>query len=149
MIVLSVAGALALLGLAYKATAATSQVRSDKDAFIQFRMPSNNVFCAYTAQSSPSAKYLRCDIMSGLKPKPSSRGCVEGVRGFSADINVTGRATYECSSDSVYNLSAPKLAYGKTWRRSGFTCKSKKIGLRCANLSHHGFFLSRSHSYRF
>src|SRR5450756_1467074 len=121
----------------------------DRDTYVDFRLPSNNIFCAYVVSSSPYAKYLRCDIMSGLKPKPSSNGCVEGSRGVSADINVTGRATYQCSSDTVYNKSAPKLNYGKTWRRGGFTCKSKISGLTCTNLSRHGFFLSRAHSYRF
>jgi len=138
--------AIALLALGSLATASSSKA---KDTYLDFRMPSNNVFCAYVVSSSPYAKYLRCDIMSGIKPKPSSRGCVEGSRGFSADIDVTGKATFPCSSDTVYNKRARKLAYGKTWRKGGFTCKSKLAGLRCSNLSRHGFFLSRQHSYRF
>ena len=142
-------GAFALLAVGSLATASSSKARVSKDTFVQFRMPSNNIFCAYIVSSSPYAKYLRCDIMSGLKPKPSSKGCVEGSRGVSADMDVTGRATYPCSSDTVYNKRAPKLRYGKTWRRGGFTCKSKIAGLRCTNKSAHGFFLSRKHSYRF
>jgi hypothetical protein len=138
--------AIALLALGSLATASSSKA---KDTYLDFRMPSNNVFCAYVVSSSPYAKYLRCDIMSGIKPKPSSRGCVEGSRGFSADIDVTGKATFPCSSDTVYNKRARKLVYGKTWRKGGFTCKSKLAGLRCSNLSRHGFFLSRQHSYRF
>jgi hypothetical protein len=138
--------AVALLALGSLATANSSKTT---DTFIQFRMPSNNVFCAYIVSSQPYAKYLRCDIMSGIKPKPSGARCVEGSRGVSADIDVTGKATFPCSSDSVYNKQAKKLAYGKTWRRGGFTCKSSKAGLRCSNLSGHGFFLSRLHSYRF
>jgi len=141
--------AIALLALSSLATAGSSKARTSKDTFAQFRMPSNNVFCAYVVTSSPHAKYLRCDIMSGIKPKPSGARCVEGSRGFSADIDVTGRATFPCSSDSVYNTGAPKLRYGKIWQRGGFTCKSTFAGLRCSNLSHHGFFLSREHSYRF
>jgi hypothetical protein len=142
-------GAVALLALASLATASSSKSRTSEDTFIQFRMPSNNVFCAYVVSSSPYAKYLRCDIMSRIKPKPTGGRCIEGSRGFSADIDVTGRATFPCSSDTVYNKSAPLLQYGKTWRRGGFTCKSSMAGLRCSNLSRHGFFLSRAHSYRF
>lgn len=149
LLLFSIIGALALLATGTLATASSNKAKVSKDAYIDFRMPSNNVFCAYVVSSSPYSKYLRCDIMSGLKPKPSNRGCVEGVRGFSADIGVTGRATYECSSDTVYNKSAPKLNYGKTWSRGGFVCKSKITGLRCQNKSTHGFFLSRQHSYRF
>ncbi|HEY5478907.1 MAG TPA: DUF6636 domain-containing protein [Gaiellaceae bacterium] len=142
-------GVVALLALGSLATASSSKSRTGKDTFVQFRMPSNNVFCAYVVASSPYAKYVRCDIMSGIKPKPTGGRCIEGVRGISADIDVTGRATFPCSSDTVYNKSAPLLQYGKTWRRGGFTCKSSMAGLRCSNLSQHGFFLSRAHSYRF
>lgn len=138
-------GTVAMLALGSLATASSSKTMT----FVQFRMPSNNVFCAYVVSSSPYAKYLRCDIQSGIKPKPTGKCRYEGSRGFSANIGVTGKATFPCSSDSVYNKSAPKLAYGKTWRRGGFTCKSKLTGLRCSNLSRHGFFLSRQHSYRF
>ncbi|MGD0166693.1 MAG: DUF6636 domain-containing protein [Gaiellaceae bacterium] len=139
-------GLIALLALATSATGGSSR---SKDTYINFRMPSNNIFCAYIVSSSPYAKYLRCDIMSGLRPKPSSRGCVEGSRGISVDMNVTGRATYPCSSDTVYNPHAKKFPYGWIWRRGGFTCWSKMAGLRCRNLSGHGFFLSRAYSYRF
>jgi hypothetical protein len=142
-------GALALLAVGSLATASSSRARVSKDIYSDFRMPSNNIFCAYIVSSSPHVKYLRCDIMSGLKPKPSSNGCVEGSRGFSVDIKVTGRATYECSSDTVFNKRAHLLAYGKTWRRGGFACYSKMSGLRCTNTSGHGFFLSRQRSYRF
>jgi hypothetical protein len=144
-----VAGAICLLALGSLATASSSKARTSKDTYIQFRMPMNNIFCAYIVSSSPYEKYLRCDIMSGIKPKPRGACRYEGDRGVSADIGVTGKATFPCSSDTVYNTSARALKYGKTWRRGGFTCKSTKAGLRCSNRSHHGFFLSRKHSYRF
>lgn len=142
-------GVLVLLTFSSAATASTSQAKANKDTIIYFRMPSNNIFCSYVAQSNPYAKYLRCDIISGIKPKPSSKSCVEGVRGFSADIGVTGRATYECSSDSLYNKSDPVLKYGQLWRHGGFSCRSALVGLKCWNQSQHGFFLSRQHSNRF
>lgn len=142
-------GAVALLALGSLATATPRKARTTNDTFAQFRMLSNNIFCAYVVQSSPSVKYLRCDIMSGIKPKPTGKRCIEGSRGVSADIGVIGKTTFPCSSDSVYNTRAPVLKYGKTWRRGGFTCKSSMAGLRCSNLSRHGFFLSRAHSYRF
>jgi hypothetical protein len=41
------------------------------------------------------------------------------------------------------------LRYGTTWRRDGFTCRSRIVGLRCRNASVHGFFLSRQRSYAF
>jgi hypothetical protein len=149
LIVVGAVAAATLLALGTSATASPSKARTSKDVYIDFRLPSNNIFCAYISSTSPRYKYLRCDIMSGLKPKPSSAGCVEGSRGFSAVVNVTGRASYTCASDTVYNKSAPRLNYGRVWSRGGITCWSKKTGLRCKNRSSHGFFLSRKHSYRF
>ncbi len=149
LIAVCAVGAATLFALGTGAAASTSKARASKDTFVQFRMPSNNIFCAYVVSSSPRAKYIRCDIMSGIKPKLSSKGCREGSRGFSVNMNLTGKAKFPCSSDTVFNKRARKLKYGKTWRRGGFTCKSKKTGLRCSNRSKHGFFLSRQHSYRF
>ena len=138
-------GVIALVALAASATAGSSR---SKDVYIDFRMPSNNIFCAYISSSSPHYTYLRCDIVSGLRPKPSDKGCVEGTRAETVEMNKTGKSYYGCASDSVYNHHT-MLAYGKTWRHGGFTCKSKTSGLRCTNMSSHGFSLSRKHSYLF
>ena len=149
LLIAIVAGVAILLALGSVALASSSKAQTSKDAYIDFRMPSNNVFCAYISSTSPRYTYLRCDIMSHLKPMPSSGGCVEGSRGVSVSMDVYGRATYPCSSDTVYNTHAHKLAYGTTWRHGGFACNSQMSGLRCTNKSGHGFFLSRAHSYRF
>ena len=142
-------GALALLAVGSLATASSTKARVSKDTYVEFCMPSNNIFCYYSASTSPRSKYVRCDIMSGLKPRPPSNGCVDGARLKAATVNATGRASFPCVGDVVMNRSAYKLRYGKTWRRGGITCKSKIAGLRCTNLSRHGFFLNRQHSYRF
>jgi hypothetical protein len=141
--------ALGAIALAALSTSATAGGKRGEDLYIDFRMPSNNIFCAYVSSTTPKYKYLRCDIMSGIKPAPKGPACTEGDRGVSVSMGVTGRASFPCASDTVYNKSAHKLKYGKTWRRGGFTCKSRKIGLRCRNKRGHGFFLSRQHSYRF
>jgi uncharacterized protein DUF6636 len=47
------------------------------------------------------------------------------------------------------NRRAKSIPYGGKWSRGGFTCLSRKAGLRCRNRSGHGFFLSKQHSYRF
>ena len=120
-----------------------------KDVYFDFRMPSNNIFCAYVVQTSPSTKYLRCDIMSGLSPRPSSAGCVDTDRGVAVWMHATGRASYPCVGDTVKNTSSKEFPYGWIWRRGGFTCSSSTAGLKCRNLSGHGFFLSRQHSYLF
>jgi hypothetical protein len=140
--------AIALIALGSLATAGSSQTKVRKDTYFDFRMPSNNIFCAYVVSSSPYSKYLRCDIQSRIKPIPTGKCRYEGARGYSVSMGVTGRATFPCTSDSVYNKHYT-LNYGKTWSRGGFTCKSTMAGIRCSNLSGHGFFLSRQHSYLF
>ncbi|MGZ4384600.1 MAG: DUF6636 domain-containing protein [Gaiellaceae bacterium] len=149
LVAVSVAGAAAMTLLGSWAAASPNETQAVKDVYFDFRMPSNNIFCAYVVQSSPNAKYLRCDIMSGLRPRPSSAGCVDGDRSISVSINATGRASYPCVGDTVKNTQSTRFPYGWTWRRGGFTCSSSTTGLRCRNLSGHGFFLSRQHSYLF
>lgn len=130
--VLALALAAAALGGAASSSAGTTTI-------VSFRMPSKNIACAYmTGFGKPS---LRCDILSGLKPKPSGR-CREGDWS-SLYMTRRGKARPLCVSDSVYNPKAPVLRYGHTWKRGGFTCHSKRKGLKCSNLAGHGFFLSR------
>jgi hypothetical protein len=65
------------------------------------------------------------------------------------ELSRRGRATIVSAGDTAVNKRARALRYGTKWSRGGFTCTSKKVGLRCRNRSGHGFFLSRAHSYRF
>ena len=116
-------------------------------AFVmQFHTPSGNIGCAYSADPSFGGPSLRCDILSGLKPKPK-RACSLDLTGFS--LRPTGRAGVVCAGDTAVDRRSPLLGYGKRWSRGGFTCTSSKAGLRCRNRSAHGFFLSRTRSYRF
>ena len=56
------------------------------------------------------------------------------------------RASYldtACAGDTAVLPNAPVLAYGRTWRRGGIVCRSRRTGLRCTNRSGHGFTLAR------
>jgi hypothetical protein len=120
---------------------------SAAELFLQFRTPSANIGCGYS--SGPGGASLRCDILSGLKPRPSKpRGC-ELDWGFGYALSPTGRAQTVCAGDTAVDRRARVLRYGQKWSRSGFTCVSRLAGLRCANRRGHGFFLSRGHSFRF
>jgi hypothetical protein len=116
---------------------------------VQFRTPSANIGCVYSSEPGKAGPYLRCDILSGLKPKPKRpAGCtLDWTYGF--QVNVTGRARTVCAGDTAVDRRARALRYGTKWSRGGFTCTSQKAGLRCTNRSKHGFFLSRARSYRF
>jgi hypothetical protein len=99
-----------------------------------FMMPSRNIACLFN-----SAK-LRCDILSGLEPEPTGP-CDFFWKGVM--LPATGRASFLCIIDTVYDENAPVLGYGTTWRRDGVTCRSRRTGLRCHNRDGHGFLLSR------
>ena len=116
----------------------------------QFRTPSGNIGCYFAKASAGSSTYLRCDIRSGLRPKPPRpRGCVDLDLGDSYEMGVTGRVLVTCHGDTAIDPTARVLRYGSTWRGGGFTCTSKTTGLRCRNRRGHGWFMSRRHSYRF
>jgi len=56
----------------------------------------------------------------------------------------TGRAHVLCVGDTTLDPKAKVLAYGSSKLYGGkFRCTSRTSGLRCANRSGHGFFISR------
>jgi len=119
-----------------------------KAVFVTFLTPSRNIGCGYHSGSGSSS--LRCDIASGIKPRPKRpHGCKHLAWGDSYEMSVKGRVGLTCHGDTVIIKGSKVIAYGKTWKRGGFECWSRKKGLTCKNASHHGFLLSRKHSYRF
>jgi hypothetical protein len=115
---------------------------------VQFRTPSSNIGCLYSSEPGGGGPYLRCDIRSGLRPKPARpRGCTVDLTGY--QMNATGRSRTTCAGDTIVDKRAKAVAYGRTWTRGAFTCTSRRTGLRCKNRSGHGFLLSRARSYRF
>jgi hypothetical protein len=123
----------AALGLASPAAAAQSSF---------FRTPSGNIYCAYFGS-------LRCDIRSGLVPRPAKPAGCDFDWGGTFELGRTGAARVGCVSDSVFTPSARVLRYGTRWSRGGIVCVSRTSGLRCTNASRRGFFLSRARSFRF
>jgi uncharacterized protein DUF6636 len=101
-----------------------------------FRTPSKNIGCVY----STGPAYLRCDVLSGLKPEPRGK-CELDWTGL--ELAPTGRARPTCAGDTAYDNRSPILGYGKTWKRGGLRCVSRTTGLTCRNRSGHGFVLSR------
>lgn len=132
---------LVVLALALPATASA--------ALGQFRTPSANIGCVSNSDPGLGGPYLRCDILSGLKPRPARPMGCNLDWGFGFQMHATGRAQTVCAGDTSVDKRAKVLRYGTKWSRSGFTCVSRLAGLRCTNRSGHGFFLSRRHSYRF
>lgn len=140
-VLLGTAAGLSCFALAGSAHATNSPV-------VFFRTPSGNIGCVYSSGMGPRS--LRCDIRSGLKPKPHRpKDCVHLDWGDSYTMSAHGRAILTCHGDTAIDPHAGVIPYGTTWRRGGFECWSRSTGLTCKNASHHGWFLSRQHSYRF
>jgi hypothetical protein len=113
-----------------------------------FRTPSGNVFCAYEHYDFAPTR-LRCDIRSGIKPLPPKPASCTLDWGQGYSLRQIGFAHVLCAGDTIYDPKAKVLAYGRTWHGGGFTCISRKAGLRCLNPRGHGFFLSKEHSYTY
>jgi hypothetical protein len=129
-----------VLAAAWLTTPADAQTR-----IFQFQTPSKNIGCLYSsATGRPS--YLRCDVLSGLRPKPK-RPCELDWTGYS--MTAKSRATPTCAGDTAYARHAKVFPYTFVWKRGGFTCTVLRAGLRCKNTTGRGFFLSRTRSYGF
>ena len=102
-----------------------------------FQMPSRNIACLFT-----DANTVRCDIRSGLKPPPAESCAGDWT---SVTIAAKGPAKPLCVSDTVYDESAPTLAYGSVWGGGGVTrLLLSTSGLQCSTMpGTHSFFLSR------
>jgi serine/threonine protein kinase len=113
-----------------------------------FRTPSGSIGCRFSSGSAASPT-LRCDIRSGLQPRPARPASCTLDWGFGFSMRGTGRPHVVCAGDTAIDQQAEVLRYGARWRRAQLSCLSSTTGLRCTNGSGHGFFLSRDHSSRF
>ena len=120
----------ALASAALLATA-TADAR-DPRAFVT---PSKNIMC--TTHGSE----LRCDMARTGTPRPPKPESCPADYGHSFGVSRTGnRGKRLCVGDAI-GPEHPVIAYGRTWRRNGFTCRVRRSGLRCTNPKNHGFEL--------
>ena len=111
------------------------------------RSPSGNIKCLYM----PSFRFVYCTIAKADYTKQLIRYCAEpkiGVDWAGFTLGRKGKGSVECSGGAMYDSSTQHpsyvtLAYGKTWKRSGFTCWSRVSGVTCKNPAGHGLFVSR------
>jgi hypothetical protein len=132
----AVAALIAALGLG----ASASATHSHSSYFVT---PSHKIICAWGAGDTQSRPWLRCDVGFTLNPRPPRPKSCDLDWAYGLSMASVGRASPICAGDSVFHGWKPVLAYGETWRRRGFTCHSRAIGLTCRNTQGHGFFLSR------
>ena len=106
-----------------------------------FVMPSRNIICLGSA--ADGVKYLRCQIASGLNPRPKRPAGCDTDWGYGLTLTSRSRAEVLCAGDTIFRGWKPALPYRTTWRKYGFECVSRETGLRCTATAGHGFFLSR------
>ena len=115
-----------------------------------FRTPTGNIGCVFSSGlpgAGPAA--VRCDIRSGLRPRPSAPKSCPLDYGDSLSVSQRGRVSLVCHGDTALDPHSRVLAYGHSFRRTGIECTSRFTGLTCSNESGHGFFLSRQSWRRF
>ena len=112
-----------------------------------FRTPTGRLACTIVENA------LVCDVrpQAGDKgfPKPDTdmsaqcRELAPSEWGNGVSLPRVSEAFPNCSTDvRVPDQDPPVLAYGSTWKRSGFTCQSESDGLTCTR-GDHGFFANR------
>ena len=132
---------ISLLAVAAAVLATSAAVSSASTTrIVGFRTPSKNIACMYERAEFGHKAFLRCDLLSGLKPQPH-KSCELDWTGLG--MSKRGKAGPICAGDTVYDKREPILKYGHTWKHRGFACHSKRTGLKCSNRGGHGFFLSR------
>ena len=136
---------LAAAALAAAVTLTPPDAAGTASVLVGFRTPSGNIGCLYS-RSEDDPAFLRCDILSGLRPVPRGGASCELDFGHAVGMSRTGRAHGICAGDTVIDRRARVLAYGRVWRRGGFRCVSRTRGLTCTNVRGRGFFLSRERS---
>jgi hypothetical protein len=124
------------------ATAGAAASAATASTLVFFRTPSANIACLLAVDGAQKAS-VRCDIKSGLRPRPRPPAGCDLDSGDSLEVSRTGRASLVCHGDTVVNPSARVVGYGRSIGRGGVTCTSRFAGLTCSNRAGHGFFLSR------
>ena len=118
------------------------------------KTPSRNISCFVVPIKPTTRSNLLCDIHRASYLRGVQDGCMARAsldwHGFG--LSQAGRGTLVCSGGILYDVGRDTpvyavLAYGRTWRSHGFTCRSHTTGLTCTNAHGHGLFLSRQ-SYR-
>jgi hypothetical protein len=105
---------------------------------VYFRSPTGNIGCAFETTTAV------CDIVDKTWSPPPKPATCQYDWGFGVHVKAGRKGEISCASDTALNTSSPVLAYGQKQSRYGFTCESRKDGVRCVHdASGHGFFLSR------
>ncbi|MGN6798530.1 MAG: DUF6636 domain-containing protein [Gaiellaceae bacterium] len=114
------------------------------------RTPTRNISCFYVPIKPTARGNLLCNIKTSLYARAQQTRCQAraGLDWHGFELSSTGKAQPVCTCGVLYDIGRDTptftlLAYGRTWRSHGFTCRSRLNGLTCTNGHGHGLFLSR------
>jgi hypothetical protein len=107
---------------------------------IGFQTPSKNIHCAGFMNVGGTS--LRCDILQNNAKIPTPQDCPLDF-GNAFNMTLKGKSVRLCYGDTVAD-AYPVLQYGTTWKWAGFVCSSSTAGVRCTNLSGHGWQINKS-----
>ena len=107
------------------------------------RSPSHNITCALTGAA------LHCDIAQASYRTRLQARCAApptGLDWHGFDLTPRGRGELACSGGVLVMgpVRYVTLAYGHTWRRGAYACRSRITGLTCTTRAGHGLFISRA-----
>lgn len=102
-----------------------------------FQMPSGKIACQIFEG------ILRCDVLDNLAPLPPRPKSCDLDWGHAFTMGQKTKSHLLCAGDTVMNRNLPVLAYGKSWKKQGFSCQSSPTGLTCRNTAKKGWFLNR------
>ncbi|HEY6962491.1 MAG TPA: DUF6636 domain-containing protein [Gaiellaceae bacterium] len=109
------------------------------------RTPTRNIHCVVAERTDPRNRgglWCQIDRASYRARLQATCGGIDW-RGWVLSGNDAGQVN--CSGGAEW-FGTPRyvtLAYGRAWRRDGYTCRSARTGLTCTNRRGHGVFISR------
>jgi hypothetical protein len=128
-----------LAGLVWTSTAAA------QTALPGFHSPSGNIRC-YVVHGTLRCSLAQADYAAALQARCIAPPTGLDWHGF--ELGARMRGTLTCSGGILYDPDTERpvyaaLAYGRSWHRGAFTCRSQTAGVTCTNARGHGLFLSR------
>jgi hypothetical protein len=94
---------------------------------------------------------LLCSIGRATYAAALQRRCSAspvGLDWHGFELSPMRKGEVTCSGGILYDPARDRpiyatLAYGATWRRGPFSCRSSRTGVTCTNTHGHGLFVSR------
>ena len=135
---------LELAAVAIIATFANISGASAADDIKQFHSPTKNIYCV-GVNSPGNGGRVDCELVTRTNAEPLMNKPMDCELdwGNRFSLRSDGRASMECSGDTLRDPNAFVLGYGAGLDRYGIHCTSTEQGIECINDDQHGFKISK------